>query len=259
VRYTQASARRDELRRQLDANGYISSAQAAAELSVSEMTIRRDLRRLHAEGHAHRVVGGASLPGWHGQGLPFEERDRAGNSDKRALAICCADYLQGIDAVALDAGTTVAPLAGLLSPGTTVVTHSVPAITASTGRADVKLIALGGFYQSDTRAFAGPMTRAALDHLSVDVAVLSATAVDDAGLLCANILDAEIKRGLSAIAGKTILLVDHTKIGGRAPIRFGSLESVDLVITDAGASESQRRLLGGGGAQVLVAPREAVR
>ena len=57
VRYTDAPARRDELLRRLATEGYLSSSRVAEELGVSEMTIRRDLRQLAAEGLARRVVG----------------------------------------------------------------------------------------------------------------------------------------------------------------------------------------------------------
>ena len=51
----------------------MSSTRIAEEFGVSEMTIRRDLRQLAADGLARRVVGGASLPDL-GHGRPFDER-----------------------------------------------------------------------------------------------------------------------------------------------------------------------------------------
>jgi len=255
VRYTEAPARRSELLRRLESNGYVSSARLAAELGVSEMTIRRDLRQLHVAGLASRVLGGASLPG--GRGTPFEERDRAGAADKRAIVAACVPLLADAGTIALDAGTTVAPLASLVQAGSTVVSHSVPVIDACSARDDVGLIGVGGLYQPDTRAFAGPAARAALEQLSVDVAVLSATAVDASGVLCANPLDAEIKRVLAGVSARTVLLVDHTKLGARAPIRVGALTLVDTLVTDASAPTVVLDELRGAGIQVVVAPPEA--
>ncbi|WP_433167072.1 DeoR/GlpR family DNA-binding transcription regulator [Kribbella sp. CA-247076] len=252
MRYAGASARRAELVRRLTADGYISSAGLALELGVSEMTIRRDLRQLDLDGLARRVTGGASLP-TAGGGEPFDQRDRASTREKRAIAAACSELLADVSTIALDAGTTVAPLAGLVPRGATVVTHSMPVLSTCTARDDVELVALGGTYQSDTRSFTGPATEAGLASLSVDVAVLSATAVDSSGLLCAKPLDASIKQRMAAVAVSTILLVDNRKIGERAPIRFGTLELVDVVVTDSGATAEQRRLLGSGGARVVVA------
>ncbi|WP_210508501.1 DeoR/GlpR family DNA-binding transcription regulator [Naasia sp. SYSU D00057] len=258
MRYTEAPARRAELLRRLGSEGYVSSAALAEEFGVSEMTIRRDLRQLHLEGHARRVTGGASLPTGGVRGATFEERDLSAAAEKAAIAAACAEHLAGAGTVALDAGTTVAGVAALLEPGTTVVSHSLPVLATCAEREDLSLIALGGTYQASTRSFTGQATREGLERVAVDVAVLSATAVDSTGLLCANDLDAEIKRALSAGARRRVLLVDSTKIGARAPIRFGSLSSIDLVITGPGVDEEQRELLSGAAeVRYAAAPLEA--
>jgi DeoR/GlpR family transcriptional regulator of sugar metabolism len=192
--------------------------------------------------------------------------------------------------IALDAGTTVAELAALLPGGRTVVTHSVPVITACTARDDLDLIALGGAYHPPTRSFTGPLTRAGLADLAVDVAVLSATAAGPPGAhpsavgpadgnpvnpavagppgahptsrtaagppgaYSANATDADVKRAMAAIAGRVILLLDHTKIGARAPMRFIGLAAVDTVVVDEGVAVDQLAMLRECCRQVVVAP-----
>lgn len=252
MRYTEAPARRDELLRRLSAEGYVSSSRLADEFGVSEMTIRRDLRQLALDGLARRVVGGASLPHL-GHGLPFEERNRSGSAEKRAIAAACLPLLEGAETIALDAGTTVAPLTDLIRSGVTVLSHSAPVIAAATAREDLELIAIGGVYQRETRSFAGAGARRAIADYSVDVAVLSATAVDASGVLCANALDAELKQELARVAATTVLLVDHSKLGGRAPIRFGSLDLIDILVTDDGADPEDLRHLTAAGVHVIVA------
>ncbi len=257
MRYTDAPARREELLRRLARDGYVSSQRAAAELGVSEMTIRRDLARLHDDGLARRVTGGASLPGGTGPGqpaTPFDQRSRAGAAEKRAIARACAAYLAGTSTIALDAGSTVAALARELAPGSAVVTHSVPVMALCAEREDLDLIGLGGAYQPATRSFAGPATRAALADLAVDVAVLSATGVDAAGAYSTSALDAEVKQALRACARRVVLLVDHSKIGVTAAIRFTALTGVDVVVTDEGVAPDDLATLRAGGPEVVVAP-----
>jgi len=256
VRYTEAPARRDELLRRLTAEGYVASARLAEHFGVSEMTVRRDLRQLAIAGRARRVVGGASLPGFGSFGLPFDERDRSGSAEKRAIAAACLPLLDDVTTMGIDAGTTTASLARLIAPGTTVVSHSVPVILSCTARDDIDLIALGGSYQRDTKSFTGGAARQGLTSLSIDVAVLSATAIDKTGVLCANTLDAELKQGMAAIANRTILLVDHTKLGARAPIRFGTLDLIDTIVTDDRADEDSIRMLTTAGITVVVASVE---
>lgn len=216
-------------------SGYLSCTEAAATLGVSEMTIRRDLRQLATQGLVTRVAGGASRrppP----SGAPFEQRRGVATEEKIAVAHAAVPLLGSAAVVALDAGTTVAALAAELPGGLTVVTHSVPVINACTGRDDLDLIALGGAYHPPTWSFTGPITRAGLADLAVDVAVLSATAAGPGGVYSANASDADTKRAMAAIADRVILLLDHAKLDARAPMRFLDLGAVDTVVIDGDAT-----------------------
>jgi DeoR/GlpR family transcriptional regulator of sugar metabolism len=249
VRYTEAPQRRAELVRRIGATGYLSSTAAATALGVSEMTIRRDLRELAAQGLVNRVAGGASVA----TATPFEARRGAATIEKQVVARAAAGLLADDTTIALDAGTTVAALAVLLPAGITVLTHSVPVIVACAERPDLELIAFGGAYHAPTRSFTGPLTRAGLGQFAVDVAVLSATAADAGGAYSANAWDADTKRIMAGIAARVVLLLDHTKLGTRAPNRFLDLAAVDTVVVDAGAADHQLAPLRAHCRQVVIA------
>jgi DeoR/GlpR family transcriptional regulator of sugar metabolism len=254
VRYTEAPQRRAELLRRVGSAGYLSSTAAAAALGVSDMTIRRDLRDLAAQGLVNRVAGGASVritPG-----APFEQRRGAAAREKHAVAQAAVALLADGDVLALDAGTTLTALAERLPGGHTVVSHSVPVITACAERGDLELISLGGSYHAKTRSFTGPLTRAALSQLAVDVAVLSAAAAGPSGLYSADVWDADTKQIMVNVAERVVLLVDHGKLTSRAPIRFLDLETVDTVVVDAGATGEQLAMLRSVCRHVVVAPVE---
>ncbi|HEX6499083.1 MAG TPA: DeoR/GlpR family DNA-binding transcription regulator [Micromonosporaceae bacterium] len=236
MRYTEAPQRRAELLRRVTEAGYLSSGDAAAALGVSEMTIRRDLRQLAAQGLVNRVAGGATVPS-PAPGAPFDQRRVEAPVEKEAVARAAVPLLSSASVVALDAGTTVAALAAHLPGGLTVVTHSVPVILTCTEREDIDLIALGGNYHAPTRSFTGPITRASLADLAVDVAVLSATAVSRGGVYSANASDADTKRAMARIARRVILLLDHHKLDERAPMRIIGLHAVDTVVIDDGATD----------------------
>ncbi|MEW2378034.1 DeoR/GlpR family DNA-binding transcription regulator [Micromonospora sp. NPDC047812] len=256
MRYTQAPERRRELLRRAAEAGYVSSTDAAAELGVSEMTIRRDLRQLAAQGLVNRVAGGASAP-VPAYGVPFEQRRDAATAEKEAVGRAAVPLVPAGAVVALDAGTTVAALAARLPGGLTVVTHSIPVILACTGREDLELISLGGAYHRATCSFTGPVTRGSLEDLAVDVAVLSATAAGPTGVYSANAADAEIKRAMARIARRVVLLLDHGKLAAHAPMRFLDLAAVDTVVVDAGTDADQLALLRATCREVVVAPLDA--
>ncbi|CAL8972597.1 MAG: hypothetical protein BGO38_12600 [Cellulomonas sp. 73-145] len=248
MRYTAAPRRREELLRRITDTGYVSSAAAASEFGVSEMTIRRDLHALAADGLARRVLGGASAAA-----LPYSERRGLAEREKEAVARAAVPLLAGAAVVALDAGTTVAALARVLPGGLTVVSHSVPVLTACSEREDLEVLGLGGVFHRETRSFTGEHTRAALADLAVDVAVLSATGVGPDGVYSAKAADAEVKRAMRASAAAVVLLVDHRKLDVRAPIRFCRLEDVRTVVVDDGASAEQLAMLRDRCPEVVVA------
>jgi DeoR family fructose operon transcriptional repressor len=231
VRYTGAPERRAHLQQLVSLDGYLSSAEAAQRLGVSEMTVRRDLRLLEEQGIVRRVAGGATAAA---TGVPFERRDAARTTQKRAIAELAAAEAITADTVALDAGTTIAALAPLLRTAT-IVSHSLPVIEELTRDASPRLIAVGGHYQPDTRSFAGPLAEETLRSVRFDVAFLSATAVGLDGLWGTNVLDAAIKRVLARQSARVVLLADADKLGAAAAVRIAGLDIVDTLITDSRA------------------------
>jgi DeoR family fructose operon transcriptional repressor len=227
----------------------VSSADVAAELEVSEMTIRRDLRRLADEGLARRVPGGASLPGATTTGEPFEVRSSEAAAEKRQIARAAATLLDGASSVALDAGTTVAATVEFLPEGISVISHSMPVIAACTAAKSPELMALGGFYEPTTRSFTGPSTWRAAGEQAIDVAVLSCTAIDASGAWSTNPVDAEIKRALVGAARRVVVLADRHKVGRRSRARFAVPDDINVLVTDAPTDEL--RLLRAAYAEVL--------
>lgn len=239
-----AADRRDALRRLVQHQGYVSSRQVARELQVSDMTIRRDLDQLAQQGFVLRVVGGARRP----TGSSFEVRAADASSAKEQIgATCGALFAGGLlvpgMVVALDAGTTVEQVARWLPAGVTVVTHSVPVMAVCAARDDLDLIGLGGSYHAPTRSFGGPETRAQLAGLHVDLAVVSASALQPRGLLCHDATEADTKRSMLEAAAGSLLVADAGKLGARAPIRIAPWGQVQRVVCDDALGDPGRQML----------------
>jgi DeoR family fructose operon transcriptional repressor len=145
----------------------------------------------------------------------------------------------------------------MLPAGTTIVSHSEPVIAAAAARDDVDLVAIGGDYDRGTRSFTGPLAIAALERLSVDVAVLSAVAIDRDGLLCATSRDAELKPVLARIAHRRVLVAESSKLRARAHLRFARLDLLDQFVTDDDATEAELAPLRDAGVDVVVVARHA--
>lgn len=253
MRYGAAADRRSELQRLVQGQGYVSSRQVAEQLQVSDMTIRRDLDQLAEQGLVLRVVGGARRAG----GAPFAERAASGTGAKEQVAGACARlFADGLltagMVVALDAGTTVERVAAVLPAGVTVVTHSVPVLAACAERDDVSLIGLGGSYHAPTRSLGGPETRAQLANLHVDLAVVSASALQARGLYCHDPTEADTKRSMLAAATTRLVVADSQKLSARAPIRIAGWDGVDVLVTDDGLTGQARADLAAWGVRTHV-------
>src|SRR6185312_3012551 len=98
--------RRGAIRGFLANRGEVGIAELAAELDVSEMTIRRDLEALEVAGVARRVRGGAIATVSRGHEPPFDARAVASQRAKRAIAAAAARYVDDGETAILDVGTS---------------------------------------------------------------------------------------------------------------------------------------------------------
>lgn len=155
--------------------------------------------------------------------------------------------------VMLDAGSMTERIAWLLPAGCglSVLTNSVPAALGLASRRDLSVHLLGG----RVSAAAGTTLASVrlLDQLHVDVAFMVADGVSpERGLTCADPAEVMARQAMVRASARTVLLADHTRIGGDRIARFARLREVDCLITDTGTDPDDVRRLRGRGPRVLV-------
>jgi DeoR/GlpR family transcriptional regulator of sugar metabolism len=103
LRYEAAAERRASMLATLRSVGFVSVADLARQLGVSQMTIRRDLHALENGGHVRLVHGGASLtPGaLRSSRFPRTTKPRPGSGWPPARCL-----VGETDTIAIDAGVT---------------------------------------------------------------------------------------------------------------------------------------------------------
>jgi DeoR/GlpR family transcriptional regulator of sugar metabolism len=259
LRYLDAPERRRRILATLREASFQSVNALATALQVSEMTIRRDLRRLESAGELRIVYGGASLPHGTLQTPGFVARADAHSAAKRRIAAAALGLVRGSTALALDAGTTTYELAVALSNDFTgtVVTHSVPVVQQLLHHPQLRVIALGGELNHDSQAFVGPMTVRALDRLRVDLFFLGSAAVNEHGVYVDRELESPTKLGLMACASEVVLLADASKFHKSAPVLLCPWTHVSRVVTDEPMSPHLKRRLADLGVEVVVASSSA--
>lgn len=230
LRYDTAPARRRRILEAVRSSGFVSVVELASRLGVSDMTIRRDLRKLQQQGEVTIVRGGVHLrpdPG-------FERRSHANALAKQRVADAACQLIADTDTIAIDAGTTTCALADSL-PETfsgSVVTHSIPVLQHFVANATTPVVGLGGDLYPPSKAFVGPMTVDAALYLRVRTFFLGAAAADERGLYVASDIERPTKHALMEIADQVVLLADHTKFSKSAPVLLCRLDQLTAVVTD---------------------------
>src|SRR5438309_2046535 len=224
----------EELRR----HGAVRVSELTELLAVSEMTVRRDLDALAADGLLEKVHGGATIPGRPSTDEPgFEAKSHRQLREKEAIARSAAKLVEPGQAIALTAGTTTWRLAHHLQavPELTVVTNSIQVanVLHREQRPDLTVVLTGGV-RTPSDALVGPVAVTTLRSLHVDLLFIGVHGLaDDAGLTTPNLLEAEANQALIGAADRVVVVADHTKWGVRGLSRIARLDEVDTLVTDS--------------------------
>ncbi|MFI8996668.1 DeoR/GlpR family DNA-binding transcription regulator [Streptomyces sp. NPDC053542] len=235
----------DEVRRR----GGVRVNELTRKLSVSDMTVRRDLDALARQGVVEKVHGGAvpvSEPSAHEPG--FEAKSALELSAKEAIAEAAAQMAAPGSAIALAGGTTAFALAHQLLdvPDLTVVTNSVrvadvfyaaqrAAAGAGGPRPGAATVVLTGGVRTPSDTLVGPVADAAIRSLHFDALFLGVHGISvEAGLSTPNLAEAETNRHFVRSARRVVVVADHTKWGTVGLSSFASLDQVDVLVTDPG-------------------------
>jgi DeoR family fructose operon transcriptional repressor len=217
--------------RRLDEHGQVRIAEAAVELDVSEMTIRRDLQELEARGVARRVRGGAVAVG----PMAFADRHKSRARAKARISTKLLDLVPANGAIGIDASSTLLRLATAIDNGRdlTVLTNGWETFRALQGKAGVTGLLSGGALDSRTGSLVGPVACRAASSLLLSRLFVSAAAVDpDLGPSEPCLEEAEVKRTMAAVAGEVVLAVDSTKLGARSVATSIAWDDVGLLVTE---------------------------
>jgi DeoR/GlpR family transcriptional regulator of sugar metabolism len=243
-----AAERRDAILRALHTGGAVRVADLAAELDVSEMTVRRDLDALDAQSLLRKVHGGAVARHNRGEEPWSSVKAAQQQAEKAAIATVAAATVEDGMTIAISAGTTTTELARRLRhrSSITVVTNSLSVFRVLTEPAadDAPQVYLSGGVRTPSDALVGPIADAAIAAFRVDATYLGVHGFDpDAGLTTPNIAEAQTNRTLIGVGDRLIVLADHTKFGEVGTNVFARLPQVHTLIVDNGLAVEDRAVI----------------
>lgn len=262
-----ATERQQQIEQLIASDGRVAVIELADRFGVTTETVRRDLAHLERTGLVRRVHGGAVSRGRLSTvESSLAERTSLRSGAKQAIARAAVELLgDGPDgAVYLDAGTTTAAVAQLLSQtlshgeriggGLEVVTHSMTVAHTLAGAPGVGLSAIGGRVRGLTAAAVGAGTVEAIGRLRPDTAFVGVNGVSAAfGLSTPDPDEAAVKRAIVASARRVVVLADAGKFDAELLVSFAPLTAVDVLITDAAPRGELARVLDDAGVEVQVA------
>lgn len=243
------------------ANGAVSLRELARVVQTSEVTVRRDVRALEAEGLLDRRHGGAVLPGGFSRESGLPQKSQLSTAEKTAIADLAAGLVEEGEAVVVGAGTTTQELARRLArvPGLTVVTNSLLVAQALAHANRVEVVMTGGTLRGSNYALVGSGAEQSLQGLRVSRAFLSGSGLTaERGLSTSNMLSASVDRALVQAAAEVVVLADHTKLGADTMFQTVPTDVITRLVTDEPPAQDDRapgelQALADQGVQVTVA------
>ena len=211
--------------------GRVSSAYLSRRLYVSEMTVRRDLNKMSAEGIIKRYHGGAlaceSYPDY-----SFETRMKMHEKEKKQIAAVAAKYISSGQTIFLHSSSTCAYVVPCLKEhkNIRIVTNSVQ-ITLMATKYGIPCLITGGEYSERERCLIGRVAENTLREINTDIAFLSCSGISEDGMVTELDEDfAAITRIAFKNASKKIILADNSKLNSIYTYNICTLDEADDVI-----------------------------
>jgi len=220
----------DLLRRE----GRIEAKAVAAELALSDDTIRRDLRELATAGKLQRVHGGA-LPKSLAD-ADLTTRHGIASQSKKEIGKTAAALIKPDQVVIIDGGTTALQIVSHLprDQKNTVVTHSPTVAVALKSYTSITVIMIGGILFRHSMVNVGAASIDAMSHISADTYFMGITGVDiDAGLTTGDLEEAHVKKALSQRAAETVVLASVEKLKAASPYKVMPLNGASGIVLDS--------------------------
>ena len=206
--------RQQEILKILNSEKKVITSDLSERLSVSEDTIRRDLRELDEKGLINRVHSGALRKG--PPIVDFFARQNISSDIKTELAQKALQFIEDGQVILIDGSTTNLHLVNQLprSLDATIITNSPPISMALSNHDQVEVIMLGGNLYKQSMINLGIKTVDSLETMVVDLYVMGIYNIDaEIGISVPSLSECLVKRKMTEISTEIIGLVTPNKLG----------------------------------------------
>lgn len=226
--------RLEKLAAMLAGQSHLRLSAVAADLGVSEMTVRRDVME---SGGRFACLGGHVIGAQNdaaGDYVLEQEIDHHATAKAVACAKAAA-LIENDDTIFIDCGTTMPRLAALIPRELrlTAVCYSLNVAEILGRRDDTRLILLGGLFHPGAASFSGDAALQELNRLNINKAFISAGGVhQERGVTCSHFHEVPVKQAAIARAVESHLVVDASKFGKVRAAHFAEVAAFTSILSD---------------------------
>ncbi|MFA6841069.1 MAG: DeoR/GlpR family DNA-binding transcription regulator [Sphaerochaetaceae bacterium] len=222
---------------QIPYNGFIMIKDLSDKYNVTEETIRRDLNKIVEMNVGIRKAHGGAYRCHQGDvAAPQSFRQIMLPGVKQRFAAFCSSLIIPNSCIMLDSSTTSRFIANKikeLNRQVTVVTNSIATAGIFEDSENVNVVCAGGNLRKLNGSLVGPTAIDTIERYCANCCFVSPASVDEQfGLTDHNEEEARIRACMIKQSKRRYLVVDHTKFGWAGINRIGSIDMVDMVITD---------------------------
>lgn len=212
---------------------HVSMEELCRHFHVSMNTVRRDLAELADLGMVRKVYGGV-ISCEKKTLREYYERNNCFAEEKKRIGAAAAELVEDHDVIFADSGTIVFRMIPYIrAKQVTVITASLSAMNEASVRENIRLVVLPGSYHAELNAVSGAEAAEYLRRYHLNKAFLAAAGwTMEQGATHASTLEYELKRAALLEADRKILMIDSSKIGSTAIMKYAVPEELDLLITD---------------------------
>jgi len=230
--------RRQIILSEIAAHGAVRVDELGRRFEVSEMTIRRDLDALEAEGRLERTHGGAIALQAVTEERRYWEKDEENREAKEAIGRRAADLVADGDTVLVNSGSTTRQVILHLArrPKVRIITNNIAAVADLPDETEAEILLLGGRLRTASGCVVGDWAMGLLDQLAPNRAILGADGISlKEGLSSPIPEEAALTRFMiERTQGPVTVVADSAKVGRVCGFRIVPLDAVESLVCDSG-------------------------
>lgn len=225
--------RKQKILKIVEEQGEADVKELALKVETSEITIRRDLALMAADGLIFRTHGGAMKLSLANIPVSFEQKVAANIVQKDYIARLAAQEIRDGDIIFMDCGSTVFRLCQFIrNKRIKVITNSLP-VVYELSNTEVSINLIGGELDNKRQAIHGQIAVEHIRRYQTDKAFVGVDGISiENGLSAASEKEAEITIAMSGNAQQTYLLCDSSKLGRDKYLKFAPLNIIQILVTN---------------------------